>query len=217
MEAISPPASPCVRSVAEALTRYQDGMLELLDSGGTAMPLLVFVAWLMWVLITWRALVVLPGSAADVHVLWKRSELRGRGVLVEAVRRVRAGMSSLDGLPGELKAEWVRLVVAEEHIRVGSNRSLVVGLVMSAPLLGLLGTVSGMIETFDALGQAALFRQSGGIAGGISEALLTTQVGLFIAIPGTLASRFVDGRETRIHRGLEELEVLVQAPLEQVA
>jgi biopolymer transport protein ExbB len=54
-----------------------------------------------------------------------------------------------------------------------------------APLLGLLGTVMGMLETFGALATG-----SGGdktmnqIAGGISEALITTQTGLVIALPG---------------------------------
>jgi len=57
-------------------------------------------------------------------------------------------------------------------------------LVVVAPLLGLLGTVFGMIETFDAVamrsGQTADM-----VAGGISRALITTQVGLVAALPGT--------------------------------
>jgi biopolymer transport protein ExbB len=56
----------------------------------------------------------------------------------------------------------------------------------TAPLLGLLGTVTGMLSTFSALSAG-----SGGdktmdqVAGGISEALITTQTGLMIALPGT--------------------------------
>jgi len=57
-------------------------------------------------------------------------------------------------------------------------------LVVAAPLLGLLGTVLGMVETFDAVavrsGEAANL-----VAGGISQALLTTQTGLLAALPGT--------------------------------
>ena len=48
-----------------------------------------------------------------------------------------------------------------------------------------------MIETFSALGDMALFTQSGGIAGGISQALLTTQMGLVVAIPGLLVGRIL--------------------------
>jgi biopolymer transport protein ExbB len=57
-------------------------------------------------------------------------------------------------------------------------------LVMSAPLLGLLGTVLGMIATFE--GVAASSSETANlVAGGISQALITTQVGLVAALPGT--------------------------------
>lgn len=61
-----------------------------------------------------------------------------------------------------------------------------------APLLGLLGTVSGMIQTFSALAEGAGGEAS--VAAGISEALLTTQLGLVIAVPGVLVSRLLDRR-----------------------
>lgn len=57
-------------------------------------------------------------------------------------------------------------------------------LVAAAPLLGLLGTVFGMVETFQ--GVALRSGQTAGlVAGGISQALITTQVGLVAALPGT--------------------------------
>jgi biopolymer transport protein ExbB len=52
-----------------------------------------------------------------------------------------------------------------------------------APLLGLLGTVIGMIETFDAVA-ATSGETAARVASGVSSALITTQVGLVIAIPG---------------------------------
>ena len=56
-------------------------------------------------------------------------------------------------------------------------------LTASAPLLGLLGTVGGMITTFDAVSQVT--GQTGTrVAGGISRALITTQFGLVVAMPG---------------------------------
>ncbi len=75
--------------------------------------------------------------------------------------------------------------------------SLIKSLLMVAPLLGLLGTVSGMIETFDSMGSMQLYSQSGGIASGISKALFTTQMGLVISAPGLLFSKFI---ETRINK-----------------
>ncbi len=57
-------------------------------------------------------------------------------------------------------------------------------LVAAAPLVGLLGTVLGMIQTFDAVGMRSS-RTAVLVARGISQALITTQVGLLAALPGT--------------------------------
>lgn len=59
-------------------------------------------------------------------------------------------------------------------------------IVQSAPLLGLLGTVSGMIMTFDAL--RAHGNEQGMLAEGIARALYTTEFGLLVAIPGVFFS-----------------------------
>ena len=80
---------------------------------------------------------------------------------------------------------------------------------MIAPLLGLLGTVMGMIETFDSLSDMALFSSSGGIAGGISQALITTQIGLVIAIPGLLFERHFTSKRESFLEELTELKGLI--------
>ena len=55
-----------------------------------------------------------------------------------------------------------------------------------APLLGLLGTVTGNIEAFGVLGTAGAVGDPGLLASGISEALLTTAAGLIVSIPATV-------------------------------
>jgi len=57
-------------------------------------------------------------------------------------------------------------------------------LVSTAPLAGLLGTVTGMLTTFDGLAASAGSSTASLVAGGIAEALITTMTGLVIAIPG---------------------------------
>ena len=86
--------------------------------------------------------------------------------------------------------------------------------VSAAPLLGLLGTVTGMLTTF-----AALSEGSGGdqmmsaIAGGISEALVTTMTGLVIALPG-LFFQYVLGRKFAEYRYfLDRLETMCRQRL----
>lgn len=72
-----------------------------------------------------------------------------------------------------------------------------------APLLGLLGTVTGMINTFQAI---TLFGTGDPklMAGGISQALVTTVIGLCVAIPVVLLHSGVSGRSRRIVHILEE-------------
>jgi biopolymer transport protein ExbB len=82
---------------------------------------------------------------------------------------------------------------------------------MVAPLLGLLGTVIGMIETFDSLGDMSLFSQSGGIAGGISQALFTTQMGLAVSIPGLIVNGILSRRQKDIELELAQLKDILCA------
>jgi len=72
-----------------------------------------------------------------------------------------------------------------------------------APLLGLLGTVTGMIRTFQAI---TLFGTGDPtiMAAGISQALMTTVMGLYVAIPTVLLHSIVSGRSRRIVQVLQE-------------
>lgn len=81
-----------------------------------------------------------------------------------------------------------------------------------APLLGLLGTVTGMINTFQVItthgtGDPRL------MAGGISEAMITTQVGLAVAIPILMTASFLGGRVRNIARDMEEKGIALMGAL----
>ena len=71
-----------------------------------------------------------------------------------------------------------------------------------APILGLLGTVLGMISSFDVLGSAGNAADPEELAGGISEALITTCLGLILAIPALFAFVFLRDRVTRVGQEL---------------
>jgi biopolymer transport protein ExbB len=72
-----------------------------------------------------------------------------------------------------------------------------------APLLGLLGTVTGMIETFQSI---SLFGTGDPklMSGGISQALVTTELGLAVAIPLVLLHSFLSGQSNRVIRLLDQ-------------
>ena len=74
-----------------------------------------------------------------------------------------------------------------------------------SPLLGLLGTVLGMIEAFRGLEEQSAQGGAGLLAGGIWEALLTTAVGLGIAIPMTAAHALLEGQVKGISERLSDV------------
>ena len=72
-----------------------------------------------------------------------------------------------------------------------------------SPLLGLLGTVIGMIKVFTAITSAGVGNPAV-LAGGISEALITTAAGLSVAIPALIFHRYLSGRVDKLVVGMEE-------------
>jgi biopolymer transport protein ExbB len=90
---------------------------------------------------------------------------------------------------------------------IDSRRNFLLTMVTIAPLMGLLGTVMGMLTTFAGLAV------SGGktvdlIAAGISEALITTQTGLIIAIPGYVMASMIMKRRNQFEAFLSTTEAL---------
>jgi biopolymer transport protein ExbB len=82
-----------------------------------------------------------------------------------------------------------------------------------APLLGFLGTVTGMINSFDALAKAGL-SNPGLVAAGISQALITTAAGLAVAIPAQL---FYNYFMSRINKFVRDIETSTNMLLETFA
>lgn len=99
--------------------------------------------------------------------------------------------------------------VRDEHLGYAERRMpLLRILIAAAPLTGLLGTVTGMHQTFAGLGEAGSGGAMNAIAGGISQALVTTQAGLVIAVPALLALHPLRQAHGRLKRSLFLLESL---------
>jgi biopolymer transport protein ExbB len=75
-------------------------------------------------------------------------------------------------------------IEARESFR--RQRAAIGPMIAAAPLLGLLGTVSGMEKTFESLSAAAGEKSMEGLASGISEVLVATESGLTVALPAML-------------------------------
>ena len=95
---------------------------------------------------------------------------------------------------------------------ITKNLRVLEAVVQAAPMLGLLGTVIGMIKAFAALSQGGGAVDPGALAGGIWVALLTTAVGLAIAIPFYFLSVWLEGRVEGERSAMElAIEGLIQA------
>jgi biopolymer transport protein ExbB len=90
------------------------------------------------------------------------------------------------------------------------QRFVLGSMIAAAPLLGLLGTVSGMARTFETLSAGAGEKTVQGLAGGISEVLVATESGLMVALPALLLVWFAHREMVRLVRELNPLDAEVR-------
>ena len=116
-------------------------------------------------------------------------------------RVLAAGLANR-GVPRDVLKEAIE--EAGRHEVHGLNRFLnALGTIAAiTPLLGLLGTVIGMISVFATITSAGVGNPTA-LAGGISQALMTTAAGLFVAIPSLVFSRY-------FHRRVDDLVVTME-------
>lgn len=148
-------------------------LLELIDRGGPAVIAIMALA------------VVLYARCFQVMLGLRRAPQRAAAAAVPASER----LVWLQRRQGELRDDF------RQH------RTTLGAMIAAAPLLGLLGTVSGMVKTFESLSQAGA-KSMEGLAGGISEVLVATESGLAVAIPAML---FVYVAHRQMVKRLEEL------------
>ena len=181
------------------------------ELGGFVMLPLILVAVVLWYALVFRLINVQTSS-------------HGPRQLIEKARNKTINLRSVTAKAAVVATETADAVQPRSQLRsqlnekfneftadINQHRALVRTLVAVAPLLGLLGTVDGMIETFDSLGDMALFTETGGIAAGVSRALFTTQMGLAISIPGLLIGRMLERKQHNIVRELDQIKDLVCA------
>lgn len=142
---------------------------------------------------------------------FKRASELSKDSADPVIRMVWHGMnhhhSSLEGA--------LQVAAGAELQKAGRFLGVMDTLVTLAPLLGLLGTVSGIFSTFIALGTESVEGAMGSITGGIGEALIATMCGLGIAIFALVPFNYFTRRVARLHFDLESaatnVEVMVAA------
>lgn len=179
--------------------------LDTLGTGGPIIALLAIMSLLSIALIVVKALQLArarSGRAARDAALVKWAENDKEGALATLAAgkapadRVAhyALKASLGRMPRKpLEAELMRRGNAEVEAMSRHIRLLEL-IAMVSPLLGLLGTVLGMIQSFQELELAQGAANASVLAGGIWQALLTTAAGLVVAIPAAIGASLLSAR-----------------------
>ncbi|WP_018870593.1 MotA/TolQ/ExbB proton channel family protein [Thioalkalivibrio sp. ALgr3] len=207
-----------------------------LDAGGPVVAILLvasvvalaFVLVKLWQLWQLRVTDVRPAEQAlelfhggDSEAAIRHAEATPN----PAARAVARGIRGLrSGVPeATVREEVVRYGNATiQSLRQGLRPLEVIGAL--APLLGLLGTVMGMIRAFQALEEAGSQVDPAILSGGIWEALLTTAVGLAVAIPVVAALNWLETRVERVAHRMDDAvtrlftgQLMTPAPREKAA
>ena len=181
----------------------------LFVAGGIVMPPLVLCILLLWYGLGYRFWVMKEPRSMGVRDMLKyyqeHADKPAKNIVARAVKQGLAFKNKgVKNLRRHLDAAFY-----EYEREIGKFSVLIHVVILISPLLGLLGTVIGMIETFDSLATMTLHSQSGGIAGGISQALFTTQMGLTVAIPGLLGHSILIRKQRQIEQDLSQVKDLL--------
>ncbi len=181
-------------------------VLGLWVSGGFIMIPLAILGVVLYGLLA-GVLLELRGSEfattpADEWMHWVDQPREARGLVGEAVRYAQDAVVDEDQI--RRRVEEIRAIHLPVYERLIALAAVLVG---AAPLLGLLGTVAGMLSTFSGLSNGSGGATVDVVAGGISEALITTQTGLVLAIPGYVLLNAARRRLDRVALFFSQLEI----------
>lgn len=203
-------------------------LLSVLETGGPAMVAIFILSVLSLALILWKIMrLVALGAWTDrkaaqhAVTLWLAGQPKAalehlaparslRLAVVQAAILARADprLDQAAQLAETGRVARAQLDTARRGLR-GLELAATIG-----PLLGLLGTVAGMIAAFQALETAGARADPGVLAGGIWEALLTTAAGMAVAIPASVALTWFDCITDALRHDMEDAATrILHAPI----
>lgn len=174
---------------------------------GISVVLLTVGLWKFWHLIklgAWNR-----KQADEILKLWlekkiEPSDINPRNIRAKILGQTILAISNQNYTNDMVREECVRL--ANKNFNEARRGLRIIDLIITiAPLVGLLGTVLGMIEAFQALQDSGAQADPSALAGGIWEALLTTAAGMGIAIPASILLSWYDSVVSNIQADIENL------------
>ncbi len=190
-----------------ALTFLRDGGPSIWAIAALSVITLALILWKIWRLAclgAWSR-----GKAQQAVLAYEAGNFDRALALVTGRRGVRskvvsAALNALRTMPEEHAREETARVAKRELASARGGLGALELISTIAPLLGLLGTVMGMIAAFQALQSAGSKADPSMLAGGIWEALLTTAAGMAVAIPASAALTWFEAVIDRIRRDVED-------------
>lgn len=187
-----------------------DNLFDIIMSGGWLMAPIIVASFVLMVfglerLIVLRRGRVMPGPFVKRFMHQLREGQLDKETALEVCEEGRCPVADVFS---HAARKWGRPAVEVEQAVIDAGERLVSqlrrhlrvisGVATVSPLLGLLGTVTGMISAFNAVSTAGAMGRPELLAGGISEALITTAAGLSVAIPALILHMVLVGRVDRM-------------------
>lgn len=197
----------------------QTSLWSTIATGGIIGYLIILVSLVAVALIVQNFLLIrrdriLPGNLADELTEYIEGEKydEAREACAEndsfLAEVVRAGLGQVGAMFGFFDMQKAMQEVSEREIsKLHRKLEYLTFIASTSPMLGLLGTVTGMIKSFNEIAQTEGAARPSQLAGGISEALMTTCLGLVVAIPTMF---FVAFFRRRIDSLVAEAETTVE-------
>ncbi len=189
------------------LTETFDKILDIWLAGGWVMIPLALLSILLYSTAFQLILYVMGAQVnkKNQHLWgeWVANPADAKGRIGEIIRYTQERTTSSSQVRNRFDEIRLSLTSVLERRLVYLNT-----LVATAPLMGLLGTVLGMLSTFFGISTSGGADTAGVVAGGISEALVTTQTGLTIALPGLFIVMIVRQKKHALEAAIARLESL---------
>jgi biopolymer transport protein ExbB len=187
-------------SLGKALWRnqQQDSALNHIRKGGVwALPILAFALIALTIALhkAWQLWLLAPVPPAALLTAQRQSGSRFEQQLYHCCQQF---------TPGQQRDDALFNVLQHSRLQLDARLGAIAVTAAVAPLLGLLGTVSGMIETFNMM---TLFGTGDPqvVSGGIAQALITTELGLVVAIPALVLHALLSRKARNYYQQLETL------------
>ena len=165
-----------------------DAVQTFIERGGDVLYILMFVTFFMWVLIIerlWFFRFVFNQTKQDIQMTWESRDERKSWY----AHKIRAAL------------------ISQATMKVNQGVPLIKTFVALCPLVGLLGTVTGMIEVFEIMAMLGS-GNARAMAAGVSKATLPTMAGMVAALSGVFVSTYLERKVKRETDSLQDSLVM---------